>query len=129
MSKTKDTLGRFKPSLSKLVKWSEAKAYEDITYHKGGGIARIAFNRPEKRNAFRPLTIDEMAEALLDAWQDESMGVVMLTGNGPSRKDGKHAFCSGGDQSVRGHAGYVGGDGRARLNVYSCWCCQLPAVQ
>ncbi len=117
MSKTKETLGRFKPSLSKLVKWGEAKAYEDITYHKGGGIARIAFNRPEKRNAFRPLTIDEMAEALLDAWQDESIGVVMLTGNGPSRKDGKHAFCSGGDQSVRGHAGYVGGDGRARLNV------------
>lgn len=117
MSKTKDTLGRFKPTLSKLVKWSEVKAYEDITYHKGGGIARIAFNRPEKRNAFRPLTIDEMAEALLDAWQDESIGVVMLTGNGPSRKDGKHAFCSGGDQSVRGHAGYVGGDGRARLNV------------
>lgn len=117
MSKTKDTLGRFKPTLSKLVKWSESKAYEDITYHKGGGIARIAFNRPEKRNAFRPLTIDEMAEALLDAWQDESIGVVMLTGNGPSRKDGKHAFCSGGDQSVRGHAGYVGGDGRARLNV------------
>lgn len=117
MSKTKDTLERFKPTLSKLVKWSEAKVYEDITYHKGGGIARIAFNRPEKRNAFRPLTIDEMAEALLDAWQDESIGVVMLTGNGPSRKDGKHAFCSGGDQSVRGHAGYVGGDGRARLNV------------
>ncbi|MFZ4827518.1 MAG: 1,4-dihydroxy-2-naphthoyl-CoA synthase [Phototrophicaceae bacterium] len=103
--------------LSKLVQWQEAKTYTDITYHKGDGIARIAFNRPEKRNAFRPLTIDEMTEALLDAWMDPEVGVILLAGNGPSPKDGKYAFCSGGDQSVRGHAGYVGDDGVARLNV------------
>lgn len=103
--------------LSKLVQWQEVKTYTDITYHKGEGIARIAFNRPEKRNAFRPLTIDEMTEALLDAWMDPEVGVVLLAGNGPSPKDGKYAFCSGGDQSVRGHAGYVGDDGVARLNV------------
>jgi len=113
----KTDYGRFEPTLSPLVKWAEAKRYEDVTYHKGEGIARIAFNRPERRNAFRPQTIDEMTEALLNAWEDESIGVVILAGNGPSRKDGKYAFCSGGDQSVRGHAGYVGGDGRARLNV------------
>ncbi|GAB1421407.1 1,4-dihydroxy-2-naphthoyl-CoA synthase [Anaerolineales bacterium] len=103
--------------MTKKVDWVEAKSYEDITYHKGSGIARIAFNRPEIRNAFRPKTIEEMTEAVLDAWQDSSIGVVWLTGNGPSAKDGKWAFCSGGDQSVRGHAGYVGDDGVARLNV------------
>jgi naphthoate synthase len=103
--------------VSTLVNWETVKEYEDITYHKADGIARIAFNRPEKRNAFRPQTIDEMTEAVLDAWRDQSIGVVLLTGNGPSPKDGKYAFCSGGDQSVRGHAGYVGDDGVARLNV------------
>ncbi len=115
--KLKTDYGRYVPTLSTLVKWTDAKTYDDVTYHKGEGIARIAFNRPEIRNAFRPQTIDEMTDALLDAWQDEQIGAVILTGNGPSRKDGKYAFCSGGDQSVRGHAGYVGGDGRARLNV------------
>ena len=115
--KPKTDYGRFTPTPSSLVKWTETKTYEDVTYHQGDGIARIAFNRPEIRNAFRPQTIDEMTDALLDAWQDEGIGAVILTGNGPSRKDGKHSFCSGGDQSVRGHAGYVGGDGRARLNV------------
>ena len=115
--KPKTDYGRFTPTPSSLVAWTETKTYEDVTYHQGDGIARIAFNRPEIRNAFRPQTIDEMTDALLDAWQDEGIGVVILTGNGPSRKDGKHSFCSGGDQSVRGHAGYVGGDGRARLNV------------
>ncbi len=108
---------KFVPSLSKLVKWKEVKSFDEITYHVGVGIARIAFNRPEKRNAFTPKTIDEMVEAFLDAWHDETVGVILLTGNGPSRKDGKYSFCSGGDQSVRGHAGYVGDDGRARLNV------------
>jgi naphthoate synthase len=102
---------------STLVNWEKVKDYEDITYHKADGMARIAFNRPEVRNAFRPKTIDEMTEALLDAWRDQSIGVVLLTGNGPSPKDGKYAFCSGGDQKVRGHAGYVGDDGVARLNV------------
>jgi naphthoate synthase len=100
----------------KVVDWQEVKSYEDITYHKADGMARIAFNRPEVRNAFRPKTIDEMIEAFKDAWMDSSVGVVLLTGNGPA-KDGKYAFCSGGDQKVRGHAGYVGEDGVARLNV------------
>jgi len=100
----------------KVVDWQEVKSYEDITYHKADGMARIAFNRPEVRNAFRPKTIDEMIEAFKDAWMDSSVGVVLLTGNGPA-KDGKYAFCSGGDQKVRGHAGYVGDDGVARLNV------------
>lgn len=100
-----------------MTDWQEVKTYQDITYHKADGMARIAFNRPEIRNAFRPQTIDEMIEAFRDAWADSRIGVVLLTGNGPSPKDGKWAFCAGGDQSVRGHAGYVGVDGIARLNV------------
>lgn len=100
-----------------MTDWQTVKTYQDITYHKADGMARIAFNRPEIRNAFRPQTIDEMIEAFRDAWIDNSIGVVLLTGNGPSPKDGKWAFCAGGDQSVRGHAGYVGADGMARLNV------------
>lgn len=99
------------------VDWQPAGDYSDITYHKADGMARIAFNRPERRNAFRPRTIDEMTDAFRDAWRDSSIGVVLLTGNGPSPKDGVPAFCSGGDQKVRGHAGYVGDDGVARLNV------------
>ena len=98
------------------VTWQPAGDYGDITYHKTDGIARIAFNRPEVRNAFRPDTLFEMYEAFQDARDDEDIGVVLLTGNGPS-KDGKWAFCSGGDQRVRGTAGYVGKDGVARLNV------------
>ncbi len=97
--------------------WEEVREYRDITYHKADGVARIAFNRPEVRNAFRPETIDEMIEAFKDAWMDMSIGTVLLTGNGPSRKDGGWAFCSGGDQRVRGAAGYVDGTGLARLNV------------
>lgn len=99
------------------VAWQEIKKYMDITYHKADGMARIAFNRPAKRNAFRPQTIDEMIEAFEDVWMDDTIGVVLLTGNGPSPKDGVHAFCAGGDQSVRGHAGYQGDDGKTRLNV------------
>lgn len=99
-----------------MVDWKQVKEYEDITYHKADGMARIAFNRPEVRNAFRPKTIDEMTEAFRDAWADTHVGVVILTGNGPA-KDGKYAFCSGGDQKVRGDAGYVGDDGIPRLNV------------
>ena len=98
------------------VTWEVVKGYEDITYHKAEGIARIAFNRPEVRNAFRPETLFELYEAFQDARDDEKIGVVLFTGNGPS-KDGKWAFCSGGDQRVRGEAGYVGQDGVARLNV------------
>lgn len=100
-----------------MTEWKIAKQYTDITYHKAEGMARIAFNRPEKRNAFRPKTIDEMTDAFRSAWMDPEVGVILLTGNGPSPKDGKYAFCAGGDQSVRGHGGYVGDDGTARLNV------------
>ena len=97
--------------------WQAVAEYSDITYHKADGMARIAFDRPEKRNAFRPETIDQMIEAFKDAWADDQTGVVLLTGNGPSPKDGVHAFCAGGDQHVRGHAGYVDDKGVARLNV------------
>jgi len=99
-----------------MVNWIEVKPYQDITYHKADGMARIAFNRPEVRNAFRPQTIDEMIAAFEDAWADQTVGVVLLTGNGPAA-DGKYAFSSGGDQKIRGDAGYVGDDGVPRLNV------------
>jgi naphthoate synthase len=99
-----------------MTNWTTVKEYSDITYEKADGMARIAFNRPEVRNAFRPLTIDEMIDAFRDVWMDQSIGVVLLTGNGPAA-DGKYAFCAGGDQKVRGHAGYIGDDGVARLNV------------
>jgi naphthoate synthase len=97
-------------------KWKRAGTYSDILYHKAAGVARITINRPEKRNAFRPETVAQMFEAFGDAREDPSIGVVLLTGAGP-HTDGKYAFCSGGDQSVRGHAGYVGSDGVPRLNV------------
>ncbi len=96
--------------------WKKVKEYEDIIYEKADGIARVTINRPHKRNAFRPQTVFEMFEAFTDAREDNSVGVVLLTGAGP-HTDGKYAFCSGGDQSVRGKAGYVGGDGVPRLNV------------
>jgi naphthoate synthase len=96
--------------------WIEIDRYEDITYHKAQGIARIAFNRPEVRNAFRPKTIDEMIHAFNEAWMDSEIGAILLTGNGPA-KDGKYAFCSGGDQRVRGDAGYLDDSGVPRLNV------------
>jgi naphthoate synthase len=82
--------------------------YTDITSHvsKDGRIARIAFHRPEVRNAFRPHTVDELYRALDIARQDPRIGVVLLTGNGPSAKDGGWAFCSGGDQRIRGRDGY-----------------------
>ncbi len=96
--------------------WKEVKAYEDILYHKWDGIAKVTINRPHKRNAFRPKTVFEMYNAFCDAREDASIGVVLLTGAGP-HTDGKYAFCSGGDQSIRGKAGYVGEDGVPRLNV------------
>ncbi len=98
------------------IKWQVAKTYEDILYHKQDGIAKITINRPQKRNAFRPQTVFEMYEAFCDAREDPYVGVILLTGAGP-HTDGKYAFCSGGDQSVRGKAGYVGDDGVPRLNV------------
>lgn len=99
------------------INWKTVKEYEDITYKKAEGIARIAFNRPELRNAFRPKTIFEMYDAFLDVREDTSVGVVLLTGEGPSPKDGGWAFCSGGDQNVRSKGGYADEAGTTRLNV------------
>jgi naphthoate synthase len=96
--------------------WQPVKVYDDILYYKADGIAKIVINRPEKRNAFRPKTVFELYEAFIDAREDPSIGVILLTGAGP-HIDGKYAFCSGGDQSIRGEAGYVGEDGVPRLNV------------
>lgn len=90
-----------------------SEGFTDITYHLDvmGQVARIAFNRPEVRNAFRPQTVDELYRALDDARQNPKVGVVLITGNGPSPKDGGWAFCSGGDQRIRGKAGYEYADG------------------
>lgn len=96
--------------------WIKAKEYTDIIYEKMDGIARISINRPEVRNAFRPETVTEMYDAFANAREDQSIGVVLLTGSGPAA-DGKYAFCSGGDQRIRGDQGYIGGDGVPRLNV------------
>lgn len=99
-----------------MVTWQTVKSYEDIEYHKAEGIAKITLNRPHKRNAFRPKTVFELYDAFCDAREDERIGVVLLTGAGP-HTDGKYAFCSGGDQSVRGKAGYQDEQGIPRLNV------------
>jgi naphthoate synthase len=90
--------------------WTEIKEFKftDLTYHraKDQGTVRIAFNRPEVRNAFRPQTVDELYSALEHARISPDVGVVIITGNGPSPKDGGWAFCSGGDQRIRGKDGY-----------------------
>jgi naphthoate synthase len=99
------------------MNWKTVNEYEDITFKKSNGVARIAINRPEIRNAFRPKTLFELQDAFLDVREDSSIGVVLLTGEGPSPKDGKWAFCSGGDQNVRGKAGYKDDAGTPRLNV------------
>lgn len=99
------------------IPWKKVREFEDITYKKANGVARIAFNRPEVRNAFRPKTTSELYQAFYDAQEDTSIGVVLLSGEGPSPKDGGWAFCSGGDQKARGHQGYVGEDGYHRLNI------------
>jgi naphthoate synthase len=93
------------------VKWQKSLDFTDIEYHKTEGIAKITINRPEVRNAFRPLTVNEMMQALEDARNDEKIGVIILTGKGDK------AFCSGGDQRIRGDAGYSDGQGVERLNV------------
>lgn len=92
--------------------WSQIKSYQDIKLEKSeDGIAKVTINRPEVRNAFRPETVHELQEAFEICRNDGDIGVVILTGEGP------HAFCSGGDQKVRGNEGYVGKDGVPRLNV------------
>ncbi|HEY5640238.1 MAG TPA: 1,4-dihydroxy-2-naphthoyl-CoA synthase, partial [Dehalococcoidia bacterium] len=93
------------------VAWQKACDYEDVIYEKADGMAKITINRPEVRNAFRPKTLFEMQDAFADARDDASVGVVILTGEGPE------AFCAGGDQRVRGEGGYVGDDGVPRLNA------------
>jgi len=99
------------------IDWKTAIEFEDITYKKSGGVARIAFNRPDVRNAFRPKTTAELYRAFYDAQEDPTIGVVLLSAEGPSSKDGVYSFCSGGDQKTRGHQGYVGEDGAHRLNI------------
>jgi naphthoate synthase len=92
--------------------WVKIKDYQDILFERtADGVAKITINRPEVRNAFRPQTVKEMKEALEICREDQRIGVIVLTGKGPD------AFCSGGDQKVRGHAGYVGDDGVPRLNI------------
>ncbi len=98
-------------SKGKQIEWTSLGNYQDILYHKNGGIAKITINRPEVRNAFRPLTVKEMSHALNEAREDASIGVIILTGQG------KEAFCSGGDQRIRQEAGYSDEEGVQRLNV------------
>ncbi|MBW4535846.1 MAG: 1,4-dihydroxy-2-naphthoyl-CoA synthase [Pleurocapsa minor HA4230-MV1] len=98
------------------VEWQTTKNYADIIYQKWQGIAKITINRPHKRNAFRPKTVFEMYDAFVDAREDPTIGVIFLTGAGP-HTDGKYAFCAGGDQSIRGKAGYIDDEGTPRLNV------------
>ena len=102
--------------------WSDVPGFEnltDITYHHdpAGRIARVAFDRPEVRNAFRPHTVDELYAALEHARTDPRIGVVLLTGNGPSVKDGGWAFCSGGDQRIRGRDGYKYAEGETASGI------------
>jgi naphthoate synthase len=94
-----------------MIIWNECGTYTDIKYHKADGIAKITINRPHVRNAFRPLTVDEMSDALFDARRDEDIGCIILTG------EGREAFCSGGDQKVRDDSGYSDSSGENRLNV------------
>jgi naphthoate synthase len=91
--------------------WKPVTQYQEILFHKYNGIARISINRPKVHNAFTPLTVNEMIDAMTICREDPEVGVIILTGEG-----GK-AFCSGGDQSIRGHGGYVGSDAVPRLNV------------
>ena len=98
------------------INWQTVKSYEDILYQQGEGMAKLTINRPHKRNAFRPKTVFELYDALAHIREDTSIGVVLLTGAGP-HTDGKYAFCSGGDQSVRAKAGYMDEEGTPRLNV------------
>jgi len=101
--------------------WTQVAGFNftDITYHRAiqHGTVRIAFNRPEVRNAFRPATVDELFTALEHARQTTDVGCVLLTGNGPSQKDGGWAFCSGGDQRIRGKDGYKYADGDTAASI------------
>ena len=100
-----------------MIHWKTIKDYEDITFKIADGVARIAFNRPEVRNAFRPKTVDELLDALIICHESQDVGVVIISGEGPSPKDGGWAFCSGGDQRVRAKRGYKGLDGVNKFNI------------
>ena len=100
-----------------MIIWKTIKEYEDITFKMANGVARIAFNRPDVRNAFRPKTVDELLEALIICHESQDIGVVLISGEGPSTKDGGWAFCSGGDQRVRAKRGYKGLDGVNKFNI------------
>ena len=108
------------------VAWTAAGDFADILYHKAGGMAKITINRPEVRNAFRPLTVEEMSAALADARADPAVGVVILCGQGTE------AFCAGGDQKIRGDSGYRDEKGVPRLNVLDLQrqirACPLPVI-
>ncbi len=104
-------------SINSNIKWEDQGPYEDILFYKSvDGIAKIAINRPEKRNAFRPKTIDELLDAFNKVKYDETIGVVLFTGEGPDKK-GVFSFCSGGDQGIRGENGYFDQKGNQKLNV------------
>ncbi len=96
------------------IQWTSKKEYEDILYETYNGIAKITINRPHVHNAFRPETVSELMDAFAYARDDKEVGVIILTGAG------EKAFCSGGDQKVRGHGGYVGGDNIPR----TWWLCR-----
>lgn len=98
-------------------KWQAGKKYKEIIYETLDGIAKITINRPEKRNAFTPLTVKEMYDAFSTARDDAEIGVIILTGANHGGDVEHEAFCSGGDQSIRGNGGYVGSDNIPRLNV------------
>ncbi len=97
--------------MAQQYSWEPIKSYEEIRFEYYEGVAKITINRPEKRNAFTPLTVQEMIDAMHISREDERIGVILLTG------EGEKAFCAGGDQSVRGEGGYVGQDSVPRLNV------------
>ncbi|HUD01186.1 MAG TPA: enoyl-CoA hydratase-related protein, partial [Rhabdochlamydiaceae bacterium] len=101
-------------TLTTEIEWTACGTYTDIKYEKYNGVAKITINRPHVRNAFRPLTVDEMMQTFTDARYDSEIGAIIITG------EGKEAFCSGGDQKIRGDAGYVddqGHQGQERLNI------------
>jgi len=98
-------------AIATALDWKKAKTYQDVLYEKAEGIAKVTIHRPEVRNAFRPRTVKELIDAFEDVREDPEVGVAILTGAGDE------AFCSGGDQRVRGNAGYVGEDEVPRLNV------------
>ncbi len=104
-------------SQSETFAWKAGKAYREIIYETMDGIAKITINRPHRRNAFTPLTVTELYDAFSEARDDASVGVIILTGANHDGRPEDQAFCSGGDQKVRGNGGYVGEDNIPRLNV------------